>query len=148
MPKLYDTPLEPPVLQRNDDDFAFCRKVASGDGDYPVLMLNMNRYRTGCGFPDTGLYKTYIKGLGPFLDGAGGGKILWRTPVLGQAVGEQAIHEILACWYPSHKVFVGLYDAPGAQENFRLKGLCVEYAVIHRCPGDKPPLAPLGGSFP
>lgn len=148
MSELFDTPLEPPVLQRNAADFAYCRKVAESGNDHPVLMLNMNRYRADCGFPDSGLYKQYIAGLGPFLDGAGGGKILWRTPVLDQAVGDQKISEILACWYPSHKVFVGLYDAPGAEENFRLKGLCVEYAVIHRCPGDQPPLAPLAGSYP
>jgi hypothetical protein len=41
-----------------------------------------------------------------------------------------------------HKIFLDLYKAPGAAENFRLKGLCVEYAVIHRCPGDQPPFAP------
>lgn len=148
MKELFDTPLEPPVLQRNAEDFAYCRELAASDHDRPVLMLNMNHYREDCGYPDRGLYKEYIEGLGPFLDGAGGGKILWRMPVFSQAVGEQKITEILACWYPSHKVFVGLYDAPGAEENFRLKGLCVDYAVIHRCPGDQPPFAPLPGSHP
>ena len=140
--KLFDTPLEPPHLQRNEDDFAFARKVSESGNDYPVLMLNMNRYRADCGFPDRGLYETYIKGLGPFLQGAGGGRILWRFPVFGQAVGDQKIDEILACWYPTHRVFLNLYDAPGATENFRLKGLCVEYAVIHRCPGEQSPFAP------
>lgn len=140
--KLFDTPLEPPRLQRNEEDFAFVRRVAESDRDFPVLMLNMNRYRADSGFPDRGLYRTYIDGLGPFLEGAGGGRILWRFPVHGQAVGDQKIHEIIACWYPKHRVFLDLYDAPGAVENFRLKGLCVEYAVIHRCPGDKPPFAP------
>ena len=60
----------------------------------------------------------------------------------GQAVGDQKIHEIIACWYPVHKIFLDLYKAPDAAENFRLKGLCVEYAVIHRCPGGQPPFAP------
>ena len=140
--KLVDTPLEPPRLQRNEDDFAYVRKVAESKNDFPVLMLNMNRYKADSGFPDGGLYKTYINGLGPYLHGAGGARILWRFPVYGQAVGDQKIHEIIACWYPAHRVFLNLYDAPGAAENFRLKGLCVEYAVIHRCPGDKPPFAP------
>ncbi len=31
-------------------------------------------------------------------------------------------------------------EAPCADENFRLRGLAVEYAVIHRCPGDRAPL--------
>ncbi len=148
MPELFDTPLEPPVLQRNTDDYAYCNEIAGSDRDKPVLMLNMNRYRADCGYPDKGLYKQYIEGLGPFLDGAGGGRILWRMPVLGKAVGDVVVSEILACWYPSHKVFVGLYDAPGAEENFRLKGLCVQYAMIHRCPGDQPPFAPFVGCFP
>ena len=148
MHQLFDTSLEPPLLQRNANDFAYCQEMAAREDDKPVLMLNMNRYRADCGYPDRGLYKQYIEGLGPFLDGAGGGRILWRMPVFGQAVGQQEISEILACWYPSHKVFVGLYEAPGAETNFRLKGLCVEYAVIHRCPGDQPPFAPLVGSYP
>ncbi len=140
--KLFDTPLEPPRLQRNEEDFSFVRKVAESGADYPVLMLNMNRYNAECGFPDRGVYKTYIDGLAPFLWGAGGGRILWRFPVLGQAVGDQRISEIIACWYPTHRVFLDLYNAPGAAENFRLKGLCVDYAVIHRCPGTAPPFAP------
>lgn len=144
MRKLFDTALEPPVLQRNSDDFSIARQIARSGNDYPVLMLNMNRYKADCGYPDSGLYKQYISGLAPFLDGAGGGQILWRFPVLGLAVGDQRIHEILACWYPTHSVFLDLYDAPGAAENFRLKGLCVEYAVIHRCQGDKAPFAPHG----
>jgi hypothetical protein len=145
MVKLFDTPLEPPRLQRNDDDFALVRSIAESGGDHPVLMLNMNRYAPDAGFPDRGRYLDYITGLGPFLEGAGG-KILWRFPVLGQAVGEQRIDEILACWYPLHRVLLNLYEAPGAAENFRRKGLCVEYAVIHRCPGAHPPFAPFPGA--
>ena len=142
MAKLFDTPLEPTYLQRNEDDFAYVRKIAGSADDHPVLMLNMNHYRADCGFPDRGLYQQYITGLGPFLDGAGGGRILWRFPVLGQAVGAQKVHEIIACWYPTHLVFLNLYEAPGGVENFRLKGLCVDHAVIHRCPGDQAPFAP------
>lgn len=139
--KLVDTPLEPPHLQRNENDFAIVRRIAESGKDHPVLMLNMNRYATGAGFPDTGFYREYMDGLAPFLEGAGA-KLLWRIPVLGQAVGDQKIDEIIACWYPEHRVFLRLYDAPGAAENFRRKAACVEYAVIHRCPGDKQPFAP------
>jgi hypothetical protein len=139
--KLVHTTLEPPRLQRNEDDFALVRQIAESGNDYPVLMLNMNRYTPDSGFPDSGIYRQYIDGLGPFLEGAGG-RILWRFPVLGQAVGDQKIDEIIACWYPLHRVFLHLYDASGAVENFRRKGLCVEYAVIHRCPGDRSPFAP------
>jgi hypothetical protein len=138
---LVHTDLEPAYLQRNEDDFAIVRKIAESGHDGPVLMLNMNRYRADSGYPDDGVYKHYIAGLGKFLEGAGA-KLLWRFPVHGQAVGEQKVHELIACWYPVHKVFLNLYQAPGAEENFRLKGICVEYAVIHRCPGDRAPFAP------
>ena len=138
-----DTPLEPQHLQRNRDDFDIVRQIAESGQDRPVLMLNINRYTADAGFPEGELYKQYMTGLGPFLEGAGA-KLLWRFPVLGQAVGDQRVDEVLAAWYPGHSAFLHLYDAPGAAENFRLKGLCVEYAVIHRCPGDRPPFAPTG----
>lgn len=138
---LVKTDLEPPHLQRNEDDFSIVRSIAESDHDRPVLMLNMNRYAANSGFPNDGAYLQYISGLGRFLEGAGA-TLLWRFPVLGQAVGDQKIHEIIACWYPVHRIFLDLYKAPGAAENFRLKSLCVEYAVIHRCPGDRPPFSP------
>src|SRR3546814_2394326 len=37
-----------------------------------------------------------------------GARILWCTPVFGQAVGTQHIDEILAVWYPTHKTFLDL----------------------------------------
>jgi hypothetical protein len=93
---LVKTELEPPHLQRNADDFTAVRSIAESGSDGPVLMLNMNRYSLESGFPDRGVYKQYISGLGNFLEGAGA-KLLWRFPVLGQAVGDQKIHEIIAC---------------------------------------------------
>ena len=104
--ELFDTPLEPSRLQRNSDDFAEVRRIAESGTDRPVLMLNMNRYTPASGFPDRGAYLDYITGLGPFLEGAGA-KLLWRFPVVGQAVGDQKINEILACWYPLHQNFFG-----------------------------------------
>src|SRR3546814_7674715 len=48
-----------------------------------------------------------------------GARILWCTPVFGQAVGTQHIDEILAVWYTPHKTFLDLSDAPGAKERDR-----------------------------
>lgn len=140
---LVKTDLEPARLQRNEGDFSIVREISESANDGPVLMLNMNRYTLDAGFPSGGLYQDYVTGLERFILGAGA-EILWRLPVLGQAVGDQKIDEIIAVWYPVHKIFVNLYDAPGAAENFRLKGLCVDYAVIHRCPGNRYSLAPDG----
>ncbi len=128
-------------LTRNEDERAVIETIANGGDDGPVLMLNLNRYKAGTGFPGEGIYFDYITGLEKFLP-AVGGKILWRHPVFGQAVGEQNLDEILAAWYPSHQAFLGLRAAPGSERNFRLRGECVEYAVIHRCPGDQYPLQP------
>src|SRR3546814_19277405 len=74
-----------------------------------------------------------------------GARILWCTPVFGQAVGTQHIDEILAVWYPTHKTFLDLSDAPGAKESYRLRGACVAYAVIHRCSGNNTPRWEEGG---
>jgi hypothetical protein len=138
---LVNTDMEPPHLQRNEEDFTVVRQIAGSGKDGPVLMLNMNRYRADSGYPDRGTYKEYMDGLGKFLEGAGA-KLLWRFPVHGQAVGDQKVHELIACWYPEHRIFLNLYQAPGARENFQRKSACVEYAVIHRCPGDSAPFAP------
>jgi hypothetical protein len=50
----------------------------------------MNRYAANSGFPNRGTYRDYIGGFVPFIEGAGA-KLLWRFPVLGQAVGDQKI---------------------------------------------------------
>jgi len=131
----------PAQLRRNEEELAVVASIARSGDDGPVLMLNLNRYKAGSGFSGAGIHGDYITGLERFLP-AVGGQILWRRPVLGQAVGEQNIDEILAAWYPSHQSFLDLSTAPGAAENYRLRGECVEYAVIHRCPGDQFPFCP------
>ena len=131
----------PSQLTRNDDERAVIEAIANSGDDRPVLMLNLNCYKAGTGFPDGGVYRDYITGLEKFLPVVGGA-ILWRRPVFGQAVGEQKLDEILAAWYPSHQAFLDLSSAPGRGENYRLRGEYVEYAVIHRCPGDQFPFQP------
>ncbi len=126
---------------RSPEEIDAITAIAESGHDRPVLMLNLNRYKPEAGFPDGELYLSYVNGLEAFLPVVGGA-VLWRTPVFGQPVGEQPIHEVLAAWYPSHRAFLDLPRAPGAENNFRLRGLCVEYAVIHRCPGDQPLLSP------
>jgi hypothetical protein len=120
---------------RDEQELELIRTVAESGDDRPVTMINLNRYVREAGFPDGGLYLAYINGLEAFLANAGG-KILWRTPVLGRVVGDQVLHEILAAWYPSHQVFLDLPKAPGAENNYRLRNDAVEYAAIHRCTGE------------
>jgi hypothetical protein len=120
---------------RDEKETAVIRAVAKSGDDRPVTMINLNRYTSEAGFPDGELYLAYINGLEAFLPNAGG-KILWRTPVLGRVVGDQAIHEILAAWYPSHQAFLDLPKVLGAENNYHLRNEAVEYASIHRCTGE------------
>jgi hypothetical protein len=131
----------PDRLRRNENELSIIRKIVESAHDRPVLMLNLSHYTPEAGFPNGDMYQRYNSGLEKFLATVGA-RILWRLPVYGQAVGEHKVDEILAVWYPTHKSFLDLFTAPGAEENYRLRGLCVEHAVIHRCPGDRYPAAP------
>jgi len=116
----------------NAEELKVIESIADSDADGPVLMMNLNRYTAEAAFPDGAAYRQYMSVLSELLPRVAG-KILWRTPVFGQAVGVQPIDEILAAWYPSHRAFLDLPQVPGADENFRLRRICVDYAVIHRC---------------
>ena len=118
-----------------------CGRLQTASNDYPVMMINLNYYTKEASFPDGALYQNYMQVLEKFLPVVGA-KILWRHPVLGQATGDQKLHEILAAWYPTHQAFLDLPTAPGSEENFRLRGLAVERAVIHRVTGEKYPFVP------
>jgi len=108
------------------------KTIAQSSVDGPVFMLNLNKYRVEARYPDGRLYKDYMAALDALLLQVGG-KILWRTRVLGQVVGNQDIDEALGIWYPSHQAFLNLMSAPGSGENMRLRALAVERADLHRC---------------
>ena len=123
------------LIRGNEGELEAIRAIAEGGSDSPVLMLNLNRYSREAEFPDGENYRAYMSALDVLVPQVGA-RILWRTPVFGQPIGEQPIDEILAAWYPTHRAFLELPNAPGGDENFRLRRICVEYAVIHRCTGD------------
>lgn len=129
------------VNQGNEGELEIIRAIAESGDDKPVLMLNLNRYVEKAGFPHGELYTGYMAALQRLLPEVGG-KILWQHPVLGQPIGEQALDEALAAWYPSHQAFLDLRHAPGSEENFRLRASAVEYAVIHRFSGEVEPFTP------
>ena len=133
------TQATPKAVRRNDLELAKIKAIAESGDDRPVVMLNLNRYAPGSGFPDEGLYYDYMDALARLLPEVGA-KVVWRSPVHGQVVGEQPIDEVLAIWYPSHAAFVAMPQAAGAEKNYRLRAECVAYAVIQRCAGDRPPL--------
>lgn len=125
------------VNKGNASEILIIKNIAQSEGDYPVIMLNLNKYKIQAGFPDGELYRDYMRVLGDLLPHVGA-RILWRSTSYGRPIGEQDIDEVLAVWYPSHQAFLDLPSKPGGEENFRLRKLCVESAVIHRCDGDTP----------
>lgn len=130
----------PKAVRRDPSELLAVEAIAASGADRPVLMLNLNRYTAAAGYPDGAGYKAYMKAMAKLLPQVGA-KSLWQTPAHGQIVGEQAIHEILAIWYPSHQAFIDMKQAPDAPENYKLRAAVVEYAVIHRCDGETAPLA-------
>jgi len=110
----------PEHLERNEDELSVIRGIAESTDDGPVLILNLSRYTPAAGFPDGDLYQRYVSGLEAFLRTVGA-QILWRLPVLGQAVGDQKINEVLAAWYATHQAFLHLPAMPSAVENYHLR---------------------------
>ena len=124
---------------RNPGELQRIKAIAGTAADGPIIMLNLNRYKEVCEFPDGALYSRYMNALEELLHKVGA-KALWRANVMGQAAGEQAIDEVLAVWYPSHQAFLDMPQQPGADINYRLRQECVAEATIHRCPGNRTPL--------
>src|SRR5512137_2283428 len=89
------------------------KRIAQGNADGPVFMLNLNKYRAEAHYPSGQLYKDYMAVLDQLLLQVGG-KILWRTVVLGHVVGNQDVDEALGVWYPSHRAFLNLMSAPAS----------------------------------
>jgi len=116
----------------NAAEIEIVARVAAGEDDGPVFMLNLNKYRAEARYPDGDLYRDYMAALETLLVEVGG-QVLWRTTVLGQVVGDQDIDEALGIVYPSHQAFLNLTSAPGSAENMRLRALAVEHADLHRC---------------
>jgi len=105
------------AFPRNDAELEAIRAIVASGDDPPVVMLNLNRYVARAGYPDGSLYRRYMSALEALLSRVGAA-ILWRAPVVGQPVGEQAIDEVLAVWYPTHRTFLELPNSPRAEENY------------------------------
>lgn len=109
--------------------------------DYPVLMMNFNRYKQGI-FPDSPLYQEWRKINAEMISNVGG-RILWSLPVMGQILTNgpiEPIDEILAYWYPSHQSFLNIPKFEVTISNFEIRKEIVEFAVVNRCDGSNPPV--------
>jgi uncharacterized protein (DUF1330 family) len=101
----------------------------AGDGDRPVVMLNLNRYR------DREEYLRYGAVALTVLERVGG-RILWQAEARRTVVGDGRWDEVLAVWYPSAAAFLALANDPEllAARPHRLAGL--EEASLICCDGD------------
>jgi hypothetical protein len=124
----------PQITAFNASEMQRVREIADSGRDEPVLMLNLNLYSAEADFPNGSLYHRYMAALAKLLPEVGA-EVLWKHNVSGQIAGSQEFHEVLALWYPSHRAFAELRNAPGAAENFELRALAVEHGVIHRLSG-------------
>ncbi len=122
--------------------FERVRGVAADD-DRPVLMLNLNQYTDEAGFPEGSAYRDYMAALHAAV-GNTGGRVLWQAASEGQVIGceHDAYDEVLAVWYPSHRAFLDLRHAGGADAMFAGREECVANASIVALPADGPGLSP------
>lgn len=98
--------------------------VAGGDGDGPVVMLNLNRYRERAAYEadlPAGIeadvsgreaYGRYGEVAQRILERVGA-RILWYAPSDATVIGDESdvFDEVIAVWYPSRAAFVSLATA-------------------------------------
>src|SRR5437867_2753962 len=102
-------PIEP-----DEQQFAEVAGVAGGEGDGPVVMLNINRYREGAEYEGEvpGGLPAEVSGREAYLRYGAvavavlerlGGRILWQTESKLTVVGDETdrYDEVVAVWYPS-----------------------------------------------
>lgn len=87
----------------------------------PVVMLNLNRYRTRAEYEDDGgvdvsgreAYGRYAGVALRVLERVGG-RVLWQAPALGTVIGDDSdlYDEVIAVWYPTLAAFVELGTDP------------------------------------
>ena len=108
------------AVEPNDEQFARVAKLAAGEPDGPVVMLNLNRYR------DRDAYMRYGVVAAAVLERVGG-RILWHADARLTVIGDDAdrYDEVIAVWYPSLSAFSALATAPEILEarGHRLDGL-------------------------
>ena len=125
------------IIQKDREDMEV---IAKSNNDYPVLMINQNRYLKS-EFPDGELYSKW-RTINKKMISEVNGKVIWTLKVEAPHLinGKlEPLDEILAYWYPSHKAFLSMINSPYRKENFELRKKLIVYAVIHRCDGRNVP---------
>jgi uncharacterized protein (DUF1330 family) len=120
-------PVEPDAQQLAD-----VVALAGADGDGPVVMLNLNRYR------DRQAYERYGVVALEVLERVGG-RILWQAEAKATVIGDDSdrYDEVIAVWYPSVGAFTALATDPEIVEARTIRAEALERAALICCsPGD------------
>ena len=126
------------IIHKDRDEMEI---IAKSKNDYPVLMINQNRYLAG-EFPNGDLYSKW-RSINKKMISEAKGKVIWSLKVEAPQLingNLEPLDEILAYWYPSHKAFLSMINSPHRKNNFELRKKLIVYAVIHRCDGRDVPL--------
>jgi hypothetical protein len=141
-------PIEP-----DEQQFAEIAGLAGTDGDGPIVMLNLNRYRERAQYDgevpggleaDVSGHEAYLRyGVVAVATLARvGGAVLWQADAKMTAVGDETdrYDEVVAVWYPSFAAFVKLATDPEilAARAHRSAGL--ERAALIACESGAEPL--------
>ena len=121
------------IIQKDREDIEI---IAKSNNDYPVLMINQNRYLKS-EFPDGELYSKW-RTINKKMISEVNGKVIWTLKVEAPHLingNLEPLDEILAYWYPSHKAFLSMINSPLRKDNFELRKKLIIFAVIYRCDG-------------
>ncbi|HEU0023884.1 MAG TPA: DUF1330 domain-containing protein [Thermoleophilaceae bacterium] len=113
-------PIEPDQAQ-----MAEIAELAGADGDGPVVMLNLNRYRERAEYDgdvpggessDVPGHEAYMRYgvVATEVLARVGGRILWHTDSKRTVIGDETdrYDEVIAVWYPSLAAFAALATDP------------------------------------
>jgi uncharacterized protein (DUF1330 family) len=141
-------PIEPDAQQ-----FTEVAALAGAEGDGPVVMLNLNRYRERAqyegevpdGAPDdVSGHEAYMRYgvVAQAVLARHGGKVLWHAASQRTVIGDETdrYDEIIAVWYPSLSAFTALATDPEilAAREHRVAGL--ERAALICCESGTEPV--------
>jgi uncharacterized protein (DUF1330 family) len=116
-------PVEPDAQQ-----MAEIAALAGADGDGPVVMLNLNRYR------DRSEYERYGAVALTVLERVGG-RILWQADCRQTVIGDDSdrYDEAIAVWYPSVAAFTALATDPEILEARKIREVALQRAALICC---------------
>ena len=107
------------IIQKDRDEMEI---IAKSKNDYPVLMINQNRYLKS-EFPDGDLYSKW-RTINKKMINEVNGKVIWTLKVEAPYLingNLEPLDEILAYWYPSHKAFLSMVNSQHRKDNFGLR---------------------------